>query len=361
MQGRVRAVSRTFPSDDIRADPDGFRVMDMSHENSFQYPDRVSLARIPTPLQPLDRLSEELGGPRIWVKRDDLTGFGLSGNKVRKLEFCIADALAQGCDTLITCGGVQSNHCRATAVAARQLGMDVHLILRADSLADADGNLFIDELLGAGISHVERRDYFSRLDAIFEETIADYVARGGKPYAIPVGASDEVGLWGYVAACEELRDDFEQHGIAPAHIVCATGSGGTQGGLSLGVALHGIQARVWGVNVCDDADYFRRKIRADVKACQLRYQLPIGPDDIGIDTIEGYVGPGYAQAGAEVYDMIRQLARTEGLLLDPIYTGKAFLGLVAEIRRGERFADSEDVVFVHTGGFFAAYSQRAQF
>ena len=329
--------------------------------DEFRYPDRVSLARTPTPLQALDRLSEELGGPRIWVKRDDLTGFGLSGNKVRKLEFCIADALAQGSDTLITCGGVQSNHCRATALAARTLGLNVHLILRADSPAIADGTLFIDELLGASISHVERREYFRRLDAIFDELVAEYSARGLKPYTIPVGASDEVGLWGYVAACEELRQDFERHRIAPAHIVCATGSGGTQGGLSLGVALQGIRSRVWGINVCDDAEYFRRKIRADVTACKERYGLSIGPDDLSINTIEGYVGPGYARAGAEVYGVIRRLARTEGLLLDPIYTGKAFLGLVEEIGRGERFAGCEDIVFVHTGGFFAAYSQREQF
>ena len=204
---------------------------------SIDYPARVSLARAATPLQPLDRLSGLVGGPRIWVKRDDLTGFGLSGNKVRKLEFCIGDALAQGCDTLITCGGVQSNHCRATAVAARQLGLDVHLVLRQDSPAVADGNLFIDRLLGADITLLQRGEWAARLDATCAALAADCARRGRKAYTMPVGASDEVGLWGYIAAAGELAEDFAGHGIAPGHIVCATGSGGTQGGLSLGVLL----------------------------------------------------------------------------------------------------------------------------
>jgi D-cysteine desulfhydrase len=328
---------------------------------SIDYPARVSLARAATPLQPLDRLSGLVGGPRIWVKRDDLTGFGLSGNKVRKLEFCIGDALAQGCDTLITCGGVQSNHCRATAVAARQLGLDVHLVLRQDSPAVADGNLFIDRLLGADITLLQRGEWAARLDATCAALAADCARRGRKAYTMPVGASDEVGLWGYIAAAGELAEDFAGHGIAPGHIVCATGSGGTQGGLSLGVLLHGIDARVWGVNVCDDEDYFNRKIREDVGRWQRRYGGALGPDDVAVATIDGYVGPGYARATPAVFDVIALVARTEGLLLDPIYTGKAFFGMLEEIKSGRRFAGADDIVFVHTGGFFAAYSQREQF
>ena len=192
------------------------------------YPGRVDLARSGTPLQLLKRFSEQLGGPRIWVKRDDLTGFGLSGNKVRKLEFCIADALAQGCDTLLTCGGNQSNHCRATAVAARLLGLNVHLVLRSDDEPLSDGNLFIDQLLGATITTISKRQYSTDLEQINRDIVADYASRGHKVYTMPVGASDEVGLWGYIAASEELKADFSHHGIAPGHIVCPTGSGGTQ-------------------------------------------------------------------------------------------------------------------------------------
>lgn len=328
---------------------------------AIDYPERVALARVGTPLQPLDRLSRLVGGPRIWVKRDDLTGFGLSGNKVRKLEFCIGDALAQGCDTLITCGGVQSNHCRATAVAARQLGLEVQLVLREDSPPEADGNLFIDRLLGAGVTLLRRADWAARLDTTCAALAEECARRGGRAYVMPVGASDEVGLWGYIAAAAELAADFAEHGIAPPHIVCATGSGGTQGGLSLGALLHGIDARVWGINVCDDEDYFNRKIREDIGRWQHRFGGAVGPDDVAVATIDGYVGPGYARASREVFDCIGLVARTEGLLLDPIYTGKAFYGMLQEIRAGERFAGAADIVFVHTGGFFAAFSQRQQF
>ena len=334
---------------------------------SLHYPPRVELACTPTPLHLLERFSSELGGPRIWVKRDDLTGFGLSGNKVRKLEFCIADALDQGCDTLLTCGGVQSNHCRATAVAARQLGLDVHLVLRTDEAPTRDGNLFIDQLLGANISYVSKAEYAAGMGPVYRDLIADYSSRGRKVYAMPVGASDEVGLWGYIAATEELAGDFARQGINPAHIVCATGSGGTQGGLTLGVKLLGLGARVWGVAVCDDADYFEHKIRADIQAWRSRYPTNASADagisasDLAIDTIDGYVGPGYARATNDVFDLIGHLARVEGLLLDPIYTGKAFHGMVEEIRSGRRFGGAEDIVFIHTGGFFASYAQRQQF
>ena len=328
---------------------------------SIAYPERVSLARTPTPLRLLQRLSEQLGGPRIWVKRDDLTGFGLSGNKVRKLEFCIADALAQGCDTLLTCGGNQSNHCRATAVAARQMGLAVHLVLRTDDEPVSDGNLFIDQLLGADITFISKSEYGAGMEPIYADLLAHYASLGRKAYAMPVGASDEVGLWGYIAASEELKADFARHGIAPRHIVCATGSGGTQGGLTLGMVLHGIDSQVWGVNVCDDAEYFRRKIVADIDAWQQRYGGAVGSGDVSIATIDGYVGPGYGRAEPVVFDVISQLARTEGLLLDPIYTGKAFHGMIEEIRKGERFGDAGDIVFIHTGGFFACYAQKQHF
>ncbi len=334
---------------------------------SPDYPPRVELARTPTPLYLLQRFSSELGGPRIWVKRDDLTGFGLSGNKVRKLEFCLAEALAQGCDTLLTCGGVQSNHCRATAVAARQLGLDVHLVLRTDEAPSRDGNLFIDQLLGASISYISKARYAAGTGTIYQRLIDDYASRGHKVYPMPVGASDEVGLWGYIAASEELQGDFSRLGIAPQHIVCATGSGGTQGGLTLGAKLFGLAARVWGVAVCDDAAYFEQKIGADIEAWRARYHYECGenPDSIdtnvSIATIDGYVGPGYGRATAEVFELITRLARLEGLLLDPIYTGKAFHGMVEEIRSGQRFEGADDIVFIHTGGFFASYAQRQHF
>lgn len=324
------------------------------------YPSRLQLALTPTPLQPLERLSRAVGGPRIWVKRDDLTGALLSGNKVRKLEFVLAQALAQGCDAVITCGGLQSNHCRATAVLCAQLGLRCHLLLRGEPQTPHDGNLLLDHLVGAGVRTLPAHLYAKNLARLLREWADELRLGGRKPFVIPTGASDGIGLWGYIAACEELRADFIRHRIQPRHIVCATGSGGTQAGLTAGVALHGIDAKVWGVAVCDDEAYFVNKVRADLRDWQKRWQQSLDVERLPIHVIDGYVGPGYAQADAEVFETIKRVARSEGLVLDPVYTGKAFHALLGEIERG-RFAGSEDIVFVHTGGIFGLFPQREQF
>ena len=324
------------------------------------YPPRLKLALTPTPLQLLERLSRAVGGPRIWVKRDDLTGALLSGNKVRKLEFVLAQALAQGCDTIVTCGGLQSNHCRATAVLCAQLGLRCHLLLRGEAQAPHDGNLLLDYLVGAEVRTFPADFFQKNLASLLRES-ADELRRDGRnPVVIPTGASDGIGLWGYVAACEELRADFLQHQIQPRHIVCATGSGGTQGGLTAGVALHGIDAKVWGVAVCDDENYFVNKVRADLRDWRRRWQQTLDIEQLPIHVIDGYVGPGYAKAGPEVFETIARVARSEGLVLDPVYTGKAFHALLGEIERG-RFDDTEDILFVHTGGVFGLFPQREQF
>lgn len=323
-------------------------------------PPRLSLALRPTPLQPLTRLSAQLGGPTIWVKRDDLTGSLLTGNKVRKLEFVLAAAQAEGCDTIITCGGLQSNHCRATALLCAQLGFNCVLILRGETKAPYDGNLLLDWLAGAEIRHYPVEHYQRELPDLLQAAVSDCRARGNKPFVIPTGASDGIGLWGYIAACEELRADFLEQQIAPRHIVCATGSGGTQAGLTAGVALYGIDATVWGVAVCDDAAWFQRKVRADIEDWQRRYGRLLALDELNICVLDSYVGPAYAKAGPEVFSTISMLARMEGLVLDPVYTGKAFHGLVEELKAG-RFDDSNDVVFIHTGGVFGLFPQRDQF
>ena len=224
---------------------------------ALHYPRRVDLARVPTPLQYLERATGRWGrGHRLWVKRDDLTGCILSGNKVRKLEFIAAHAIDSGCDTLITCGGLQSNHCRATAFAGARLGLKVHLLLRGEEPAEADGNLLLDRLAGAEVSCYPPGQYFREIDQLFRQWQSHYADQGRKALAIPTGGSDGIGLWGYIAACEELAADFERAGIDRAHIVTATGSGGTQAGLTPGAALHRLPATVWGVNVCDDEQYF---------------------------------------------------------------------------------------------------------
>lgn len=324
------------------------------------YPRRIRLAQTPTPLQYLERASREWGcGHRLWVKRDDLTGCTLSGNKVRKLEFIIPHAIDNGCDTLLTCGGVQSNHCRATALAGAQLGLRVHLLLRGDEPAEHEGNFLLDHLAGAAVNCYPSGYFVREIDTLFRQWQEHYAAKGRKAMVVPTGGSDGTGAWGYIAACEELARDFSDAEIEQAHIVTATGSGGTQTGLTLGVALHELPATVWGVNVCDNAQYFIDKVASDAADWKRLY-----PDTPAVAleprVLDGYVGQGYAIASQEVFDLIAQLSRLEGLVLDPVYTGKAFAGMLAEIAGG-RFEGCRDIVFVHTGGIFGVFPQRSGF
>jgi len=324
------------------------------------YPRKNVLACIPTPLQFLERASQRWGrGHRIWVKRDDLTGCTLSGNKVRKLEYITAYAQDHGYDTLITCGGVQSNHCRAAAFAGAQLGMPVHVLLRGEPGPSREGNLLLDYLAGATVNCYPARQFFEELDELFAQWQAHYARQGRKALAVPTGGSDGVGLWGYIAAAEELKRDFQQAAIDHAQIVCATGSGGTQAGLTLGAALHRLPATVWGVNVCDDEQYFLDKIASDVGDWAARFSQA-APDSLTSRVIDGYVGRGYAKAGPEIFELIAELGRLEGLVLDPVYTGKAFAGMLAEIDAG-RFDGCPDIVFIHTGGIFGVFPQSGGF
>jgi D-cysteine desulfhydrase len=314
-----------------------------------EFPAKLDLAQTPTPLQPLDRLSALVGGPRIWIKRDDLTGAIEGGNKIRKLEYILAKAISEGYDTVITCGGIQSNHCRATAALTARLGLSCHLILRGDQPQQADSNNLLDQILGASIDYYPVKQYFSELTQLFDSTVEDYKLAGKRAYCIPTGASDGVGLWGYIEASRELKADFSHHGITPEHIICATGSGGTQAGLTLGAKLFDLNAKIWGVNVCDDEQYFYNKVIEDIADWKQRYNSDLSIDSITPRTLDGYVGAGYGLAGNEIIDLINQLARLEGIVLDPVYTGKAFYGMLEELKQG-RFTGSKDIVFIHTGG-----------
>lgn len=331
----------------------------------MNWPPRLQLANTPTPLSRLERFSEKLGDVDIWVKHDELTGLEVSGNKIRKLEFSIAQALEDGCDTLITCGGVQSNHCRATAILGARLGLRVHLLLRGERPELADGNLLLDSLAGAEISYIPVRDWDGHPE-VAQQLQDHYLAAGHKACYIPVGASDEVGLWGYVAASQELQQDFDQQGIDPDVIVVATGSGGTQGGLIAGKALFDMRAEVVAVNVCDDAAYFASKVGGDLALWRDRYGIDLDTSSLAIHTLEGYVGPGYGHADPEIFATIAELARLEGLFLDPVYTGKAFHGMVSEILkrkegRSTTLPDGNTVVFIHTGGLFGLFPQKQGF
>jgi D-cysteine desulfhydrase len=332
---------------------------------SLRFPPRVGLANLPTRVQPLERLSAEVGGPQIFVKRDDETGSDLSGNKVRKLEFLLAEAKRENADLVLTCGGIQSNHCRATALAARRLGMDSILFLRGDEPPDRDGNLFLDSLIGAELRFITPEIYADRRRVMAEEAEKQR-SKGRRPYVIPEGGSNALGSLGYVAMLVELIGQSGDGSFPWDHIVCATGSGGTVAGLLLGARLLGLETTIWGVNVCDDARYFQDRvleIAAQFEARWVPELLPqAGPhpplDRASIRILEGYKGPAYAQTYPEEVELIRKVARRDGLLLDPVYTGKAFYGMVEEARKG-RFGTGR-VLFVHTGGIFSLFAYRAE-
>ena len=331
---------------------------------ALPYPRKLALARAGTPLQALPRTSAALG-VEVLVKRDDLTGAELSGNKVRKLEFLFAEAEDQGADTVITCGGEQSNHARATALAAARLGLRARLVLRTDDPTrppEATGNILLDRLAGASIRWIARTEWPKR-EAIMAEEAERVRAAGGRPYVIPEGGSNAMGSWGYVACAGELADDLAALPAVPATtIVYACGSGGTGAGLVLGARLYGLDqhgVRVTGVNVCDDRPYFVRAITRIAGDLSERWSLPVrlGPDDV--DIADGHVGRGYAKSRPEELATLRDVCRRDGLVLDPVYTGKAFHGVVTELAADRRrFGDR--IVFVHTGGIFGLFPAAAE-
>jgi D-cysteine desulfhydrase len=319
--------------------------------NTIHWPERLALARAPTPIEHLARLSAEVGAD-IFVKRDDLTGVALSGNKIRKLEFLFAEALARGAKRVYTCGGIQSNHARATAVAAARLGLSSLLFLRVrdNPPTRAEGNVLLDLLAGAEITHITPREY-RRADEIMDARAA---TEDPPAYVIPEGGSNALGALGYARAVLEIIEQERELGITFDAVVHAVGSGGTSAGLILGRAAFGLQAEVFGVNVCDDAAYFKTRIAGILKAAAERYAptLTFTEDDVMI--LDGHVGPGYAENLPEDFDVIRRLAQGEGLFLDPVYSGKAMKGLLAELAGG-RLAGKRRILFVHTGGIFGLF------
>jgi D-cysteine desulfhydrase len=323
-------------------------------------PPRLALARTPTPLERSPRVGAQLGTTLFW-KRDDLTGVELSGNKIRKLEVLLADAEAQGADTVITCGAEQSNHCRATAFAAAKRGLGCVLLLRVPDPAAPPApaaNSLLDRIAGAQVRYVSIEDYHRR-DQLFE-TVAEELRRAGKrPYLIPEGASNALGAWGYVAAVEELRAQLAAQAPEstghPVTIAYACGSGGTGAGIELGLSLTGWrEARAIGFAVCDDRAHFQSTIAGLVEEASRRWALDVSlaPDQIAID--DRFTGAGLTRPAPGVLAAIRQVGAVDGLILDPVYTGKAFFGLTqvlaadAELRRST-------VVLVQTGGIFGVF------
>lgn len=326
----------------------------------MKLPEKISLANVPTRIDKLERLTEKLGGPALYIKRDDQTGSEVSGNKIRKLEFAIKEALDQGCDTLVTCGGLQSNHARATAAAAARLGLGCILLLAADAAVPAQGNLLMDHLLGAQVRTVSFDDFAQRRTEIMEGILEELAAEGKKGYLIPLGASNGIGTFGYYACMEEIAVQEKALGFQFDRIVMAVGSGATYAGLFYANRVMGRSTVVTGVNISADAAYFRESIFGILQEAFRYTDTPIPCSSQHIDMIDGYVGLGYALTQPEELQFIRDFGALEGIILDPVYTGKAFRGLVAEIQKGTISMD-ERILFIHTGGLFGAFPKFTEF
>lgn len=316
----------------------------------MSYVKSISLANLPTKIEKLDRLSKELG-INIYIKRDDQTGSELSGNKIRKLEFAVKEALDKDCDYLITCGGIQSNHCRATAAVAAKLGLGVYLVLRGSENSELEGNYFFDKLLGAKIRFVTAEEYNNKRMEIMEEIKNELAKEGHKAYIIPEGASNGVGALGYCKAMEEVLNQEKELGIKFDAIAVAVGSAGTYAGLYYVNHIKKNNAVIYGINVCNDADYFKNRVLELFKEISVYTGEEIYVDKEDINIIDGYVGKGYALSRQEEIDFIHKLAKQEGIILDPVYTGKAMYGLVEEIKKG-KFNMHKNILFIHTGGTF---------
>ena len=306
---------------------------------------RVSIAHLPTPLEPLSRLTAQLGGPELWIKRDDQTGLATGGNKARKLEFLVADALAQGADTLITAGAAQSNHARQTAAAAAKFGLACTLALRGEEPPRVQGNLLLDRVLGAEVVWAADRPLEDAMARVSDELRAV----GRCPYVVPYGGSNPIGASGYAAAMEELLAQCAERELHFDHIVLASSSGGTQAGLMVGARALAYGGQVLGISVDQGASTLRHRLAdlATATADRLGLALAFTPEDFYVD--DGYLGGGYGVVGELERAAIRTLARTEGMLLDPVYTGRAFGGLLDLVRRG-KVGRHERVLFWHTGG-----------
>lgn len=320
-------------------------------------PPRVPLARLPTPLEPSPRLGAELGLELLY-KRDDLTGLELSGNKARKLEFLLAEAEGEGADVLVTCGGIQSNHCRATAFAAAKRGLGCVVLLRVPDPSrppPLEANALLDRLAGAELRWVSHEGYRRRAEAM-AAIAAELRAAGRRPHVIPEGGSSALGSLGYALAVAELLEQLPASWReGPVTLAYAAGSGGTGAGIEMGVRLLGWRgARPLGLAVCNDARYFREAIAA--LCAEARGRWPAFPEvaaaDVAVD--DRAVGPGYALATPEGLALVRRAARLDGVLLDPVYTGKALLGLAGRAAEPGALPSRRAVLF-HTGGAFGAF------
>ena len=312
---------------------------------------KLRFAHLPTPVEAMPRLTTTLSGPQLWVKRDDQTGLAFGGNKTRKLEYLLAAAQAEGAQTLISAGAVQSNHCRQTVAAAAKFGFDCILVLFGDPPDPPNGNHLLHHLLGAEIVFTEREQVQQKMEEVFAEA----QSAGRKPYLIPYGGSNPTGAMGYVNAMLELAEQD----VAPDWIVFPSSSGGTQAGMLVGARLSGFEGKILGISVDEPAEVLKPRVAelATATAAYIGKNWQFKPEDVLVN--DNYTGAGYAVMGEPEIEAIRLFAQQEALLVDPVYTGRAAAGLIDLIRKGF-FRQDETVLFWHTGGSPALFAEKYQ-
>ena len=315
-------------------------------------PISLNLTHSETPIEHLARFSARFPEYKVWLKRDDLTGIELSGNKVRKLDFLIADALKNDARRIVTCGGVQSNHCRTAAFMAVKTGLKCTLFLRGETQLIPDGNLLLDQLAGVDINYVTPETY-RNIDLVMREYAEKLSAGGEITCVIPEGGSNALGAWGYISCYQEILDQARQFNLHFDAVVVATGSGGTHAGLLFGKKITNNPMEVISINVCDNPEYFKEKILRIAAEFERSFQYKLNVSDLDIKIIDGFVGSGYGQINDQVRAIIREMARSEGIVLDPVYSAKAFLGLTTLLSDGT--LEYKNILFIHTGGVFGLY------
>jgi D-cysteine desulfhydrase len=324
----------------------------------ISFPQSIRYANLPTPVFRLKSRWSEKSEVSIWIKRDDLTGLEISGNKARKLEFLLNDAIHQKSTHIITCGSFQSNHCRTTAFMATTLGMKPVLFLKGVPGAEIpDGNFMLDKLLQADIVPVSARDY-EQIDSVMSERAADLKVQGKKGYCIPEGGSNCLGIWGYIQCFTEIVAQIQEQSLPIDTVVVATGSGGTHAGLQLGKMMLDSPLQILSINVCDNADICRRKIMTLIGDFNEFYGYNFSCSVEEIKVFDGFVGSGYGLLNQPEIGLIKEFARREGIILDPVYTVKAFLGLRTLLDTGS--IPCQNILFVHTGGIFSIFPYAAE-
>lgn len=320
----------------------------------IKYPPRIELANLPTRIEKLGYLSDKLEGPEILIKRDDLTGSATSGNKIRKLEFTLAEAINKNADTIITCGWINSNHARTTAVTAAKNNLKCILLLRGEKPDEIKGNLFLDLISGADVRFLTPSRY-ENVDKIMKQIIEELKETGRKGYAIPAGATDSTGIWGYIKAVEEINNQIS----TPDSIIVPVGTGGTYAGLFIGIKLLKLNISLYGISVEKDEKLHKKGILDIIKDWEESNNIDLKYSDKDIKVIQGYQGEGYSKFGKNEVEIIRLIAENEGIILDPVYTAKAMKGLVGEVKKG-RFNRDESILFIHTGGIFGLLSRTGE-